>query len=247
MNHPIGSILIFSYGTLKRDFPNYPLILQNDATFIGTYITRQPYPLVIGPHGIPFLINLPDVAGAHRVKGELYSVSATGIIRLDDLEGTTTGHYQRLPILIQPEGGGGEEITAEAYYAHTSFGERMWDKRGKAGLSEYSELWNESVDLTSAHGHKHQRVVSLKLPGKGLSGTTSHFIGNLTFLRFLDLCNGVIPGEVPVNIRYCSELRVLPFYQQEIYQLPLEIFLSFNNFLLERIIYSETIHMKWEN
>ncbi|XP_065870366.1 putative gamma-glutamylcyclotransferase At3g02910 [Euphorbia lathyris] len=142
-NHQTPNIFIFTYGTLKTDFPNYTLIHDlirlNDATFVGTYITHQSYPLVIGPHGIPFLINLPNVAGAHHVKGEVYSVSTRGLRRLDELEGTSTGHYERLPIQVQAEIGGEEMITAEAYYAHRSFGERMWEKRGKAGLSEYSE------------------------------------------------------------------------------------------------------------
>lgn len=125
--------LIFTYGTLKRGFPNHSLmqslIDQNDAVFQGTHVTLHSYPLVCGPNSIPYLINLPG--SGHRVKGELYSVSTRGLVRLDELEGITLGHYERLPIQTQAE--------AEAYYAHRSFGEELWEKNGREGLSEYTE------------------------------------------------------------------------------------------------------------
>ena len=131
--------LIFTYGTLKRGFPNHglmqSLIDQNDAVFLGTHVTLHSYPLVCGPNGIPYLINLPG--SGHRVKGELYSVSTRGLRRLDELEGTALGHYERLPIQTQAEAEA--EAEAEAYYAHRSFGEELWEKNGREGLSEYTE------------------------------------------------------------------------------------------------------------
>ena len=87
------------------------------------------YLLVCGPNGIPYLINLPRLG--HWVKGELYSVSTRGLDRLDELEGTALGHYEWLPIQTQAE--------AEAYYTHLSFGEELWEKNGREGLSEYTE------------------------------------------------------------------------------------------------------------
>ncbi|XP_043807434.1 putative gamma-glutamylcyclotransferase At3g02910 [Manihot esculenta] len=138
--------IVFTYGTLKRDFPNYTLIqdliLQNDAAYIGTCITHQSHPLVIGPHGIPFLIKLPGAG--HHVNGELYCVSTRGLARLDEFEGTSNGHYERLPIQVtktENKGEGSDIVLseAEAYYAHRSFGERLWEKRGRIGLSEYSQ------------------------------------------------------------------------------------------------------------
>ncbi|KDP34295.1 hypothetical protein JCGZ_12643 [Jatropha curcas] len=140
--------LIFTYGTLKQNFPNYSLIqdliLQNDAAYLGTYITHRPYPLVIGPHGIPYLINLPSSDGSYRVKGELYSVSIKGLALLDELEGTRTGHYERLPIQVtkaerEGEGNAVVLVEAEAYYAHKKFGERLWVRKGKVGLNEYTD------------------------------------------------------------------------------------------------------------
>ena len=60
-------------------------------------------------------------------------MSTRGLRRLDELEGTALGHYERLPIQTQAE------AEAEAYYAHRSFGEELWEKNGREGLSEYTE------------------------------------------------------------------------------------------------------------
>ncbi|GMI63900.1 hypothetical protein like AT5G46720 [Hibiscus trionum] len=135
-------VLIFTYGTLKQGHGNHHLMQdlmhQKDAVFLGSHLTHQPHPLVIGPHGIPYLINLPG--HGHRVKGELYSVSAPGLVRLDQLEGTRIGHYERLPIQVcREEDEKGVVVAAEAYFAHRSFGERLWERKGKVGLIEFGE------------------------------------------------------------------------------------------------------------
>ena len=132
--------LIFTYGTLKRGFFNHTLmqdlISRNDAVYFGDFQTHHTFPLVCGPHGIPYLINLPG--SGHRVKGELYSVTGPGLARLDELEGTAIGHYERLPVRLvrDPD----DVVSAEAYFAHRSFGEALWEKNGRDGLSEYSEV-----------------------------------------------------------------------------------------------------------
>ncbi|KAJ4728674.1 Gamma-glutamylcyclotransferase, AIG2-like [Melia azedarach] len=132
--------LIFSYGTLKQGFANHylmqDLIDQNAAVCLGPSITLQPFPLVCGPYNIPYLINLPG--SGNRIKGELYSVSTQGLVRMDELEGTSIGHYDRLPVQVQRENDGAL-VEAEAYFANCSFGEGLWEKKGKVGMSEYSE------------------------------------------------------------------------------------------------------------
>ncbi|OIV93004.1 hypothetical protein TanjilG_20666 [Lupinus angustifolius] len=137
--------LIFAYGTLKQGFPNYALmqdlITKNDAVFIGTFSTRQPYPLVCGPHGIPYLINIPG--SGHLVTGELYSVSRRALVRLDEFEGVSLGYYERLPVMVVSDGDGGATVEtekeAEAYFGHRKFGERLWKKNGEVGMREYGE------------------------------------------------------------------------------------------------------------
>ncbi|GFZ15450.1 AIG2-like (avirulence induced gene) family protein [Actinidia rufa] len=76
----------------------------------------------------------------------LRRLSPRGLARIDELEGITLGHYERLPIqLLSASGvdgdccGGGEVVEAEAYYAHRSFAEEMWQRKGKVGFGEYTE------------------------------------------------------------------------------------------------------------
>ncbi|XP_059656810.1 putative gamma-glutamylcyclotransferase At3g02910 [Cornus florida] len=140
--------LIFTYGTLKRGFANHPLlqdlIRTDDAVYLGSYLTVHELPLVCGPHGVPFLLNLPGSA-RHRVHGELYAVSDRALARIDELEGTTRSHYERLPIQVRSEtevdggDGGGVVVEAEAYYAHRSYAEEMWRRNGRVGFSAFTE------------------------------------------------------------------------------------------------------------
>ncbi|XP_057758968.1 putative gamma-glutamylcyclotransferase At3g02910 [Arachis stenosperma] len=129
--------LIFVYGTLKRGLPNYPLMeglmAGNDAVLVGSYSTEEPHPLVLGPNGIPYLINLPG--SGQRVKGEVYSVSDRALSLLDDFEGLSVGHYERLPVRVAEVGG--DAVEAEAYFVQRGFGEGLWKKKGEVGLKEY--------------------------------------------------------------------------------------------------------------
>nr|GMC80825.1 probable LRR receptor-like serine/threonine-protein kinase At3g47570 [Ipomoea batatas] len=64
--------------------------------------------------------------------------------------------------------------------------------------------WNDSVHhcgwLGVGCGRRHQRVVELMLPDQGLVGTISPHIGNLTFLKILDLGGNGFYGEIPGEI-----------------------------------------------
>lgn len=129
--------LIFTYGTLKKGFSNHGLLenmfATGDASYLGPYTTLDEFPLLCGPFKVPFLLNFPG--SGHRVSGELYAVSPVALAHMDELEGTTKGHYERLPVKVEPVGGGGEEkavMRAEAYYAHRSYAEEMW-RRGDGG------------------------------------------------------------------------------------------------------------------
>ncbi|XP_022858963.1 putative gamma-glutamylcyclotransferase At3g02910 [Olea europaea var. sylvestris] len=125
--------LIFTYGTLKRGFHNHALIEDLmrtcDAVYLGNYSTVESFPLVVGPHGIPYLINLPG--SGHRVRGELYSVSSNrGLARLDELERVDDGHYERLPVEVTA-GDGRDKVVAvevDAYFAHRRFGKNKGSK-----------------------------------------------------------------------------------------------------------------------
>ncbi|KAK4721814.1 hypothetical protein R3W88_012047 [Solanum pinnatisectum] len=132
------SHFIFTYGTLKRGFPNHRLmenlISGGDVVFIGEYTTVETFPLCCGPYGIPYLINI--TGSGHRIRGELYKVNNSGLGPLDDLEGIEIDHYERLPVTVV--GDGGETVAAEAYFAHRRFGEGMWKRCGEVGIEEFS-------------------------------------------------------------------------------------------------------------
>ncbi|KAG0488526.1 hypothetical protein HPP92_007337 [Vanilla planifolia] len=138
--------LVFTYGTLKRGFSNHVLmqemIRDGDAAFLGISHTVEKFPLVCGPYRVPFLINLAGAGDC--VLGELYSVSPRGVARMDELEGVSRGHYERLPIsvrLISIDDSDEEApvFQGEAYYAHRSYGEELWERNGKKGFCAYSE------------------------------------------------------------------------------------------------------------
>ncbi|KAL9664808.1 hypothetical protein QQ045_020216 [Rhodiola kirilowii] len=137
-SHPIQNrTLVFAYGTLKRGFPNHNLLLDlisdKDATFLGPHKTSTSFPLIIGPHGIPYLINIPG--SGFRVAGELYFVTDKALARLDELEGVGIGHYERLPVVVD----GVMKVEAEAYFGHRSFGEEMWRRKsGVVVVEEYT-------------------------------------------------------------------------------------------------------------
>ncbi|KAL7147195.1 hypothetical protein ABFS83_06G091500 [Erythranthe nasuta] len=129
--------LIFTYGTLKQGFSNHALLQDmmatGDATFLGCCRTRRTLPLVCGPYRVPFLLNLPG--RGDRVSGEIYAVSAAALARMDELEGVTRGHYERLPIEIEER----PEEDVEAYYAHGSYAEALWRRSGEEGYNCYTE------------------------------------------------------------------------------------------------------------
>ncbi|KAI4384060.1 hypothetical protein MLD38_009829 [Melastoma candidum] len=73
--------------------------------------------------------------------------------------------------------------------------------------------WNDSNPLCSwtgvTCGHNHPRVVSLYLNGLSLSGSLSPYVGNLSFLRSIDLGDNSIGGEIPAEIGNLPRLQSL--------------------------------------
>ncbi|XP_077235093.1 AIG2-like (avirulence induced gene) family protein [Tasmannia lanceolata] len=133
--------VIFTYGTLKHGFSNHSLIQEmvrtGDAVYLGVYRTVEKYPMVCGPYRVPFLLNLPG--SGERVWGELYEVSVYGVGRMDELEGTSRGHYERLPVEVVRGVENTVVVGAEAYYGHRSYAEELWKRNGEKGFSVYSE------------------------------------------------------------------------------------------------------------
>ncbi|KAL6846670.1 hypothetical protein ACP4OV_024118 [Aristida adscensionis] len=133
--------MVFVYGTLKRGFPNHPLLAASACPFAGAATTAAPASLVIGPYSVPFLLPTPSSSsGSGRVvAGELYAASPAALVKLDALEGTHIGVYERRPLAVVAEGSG-EAVEAQAYFAHPSYAEALWRRCGgeAAEIGEYT-------------------------------------------------------------------------------------------------------------
>uniref|UniRef100_A0A0E0KC63 Gamma-glutamylcyclotransferase family protein n=1 Tax=Oryza punctata TaxID=4537 RepID=A0A0E0KC63_ORYPU len=139
-----AATMVFVYGTLKRGFPNHPLLAASGSPLAGAASTAAPASLVVGPYSVPFLLPIPtrqsSSSGGHLVSGELYAVSPRALVDLDALEGTHLGVYERRKVTVVVKGGSGEVVEAEAYFAHASYAEALWLRCGgeAAEIGEYT-------------------------------------------------------------------------------------------------------------
>jgi len=84
------SALLFVYGTLKRGCSNHRQM--GGLTFVGAARTQPGFRLYdVG--GFPGLVAAPD--DRDGVHGEVWSVDAAGLARLDRFEGVAEGLYRR--------------------------------------------------------------------------------------------------------------------------------------------------------
>ncbi|GFZ20720.1 leucine-rich repeat protein kinase family protein [Actinidia rufa] len=76
--------------------------------------------------------------------------------------------------------------------------------------------WNDTIHFCEWQGvgcgRKHQRVTALNLSSRGLAGSLSPHIGNLTFLRIIDLGNNTFHGTIPQHIGRLFRLQSLKLY-----------------------------------
>lgn len=118
--------LIFVYGTLKRGFSNHRFLAGQ--TFVGEARTRPGFRL-FDAGSYPGLVAWP--ADTEGVRGEVWSVDAEALTRLDRFEGLFEGLYRREPVpLLAPF----DRSPVDAYvYA-----------RSIEGLREVGSNWTES-------------------------------------------------------------------------------------------------------
>jgi gamma-glutamylaminecyclotransferase len=89
--------LLFVYGTLKRGCRNHRQLA--DQTFVGDARTAPGFRLYnLGEY--PGLVPVPT--DRDGVRGEVWSVDAAGLKRLDRFEGVQEGLYRREPIPLEP-------------------------------------------------------------------------------------------------------------------------------------------------
>lgn len=97
---------VFTYGTLKRGFPNHYFLRQ--ARFAGQARTVEPYAL----YADEFPLVYPG-ASVSTIRGEVYEVDDNTLARLDRLEGHPD-HYRRTEIKVRLDTG--ETVRAWIYF-----------------------------------------------------------------------------------------------------------------------------------
>ncbi|KAK6270633.1 hypothetical protein POUND7_007731 [Theobroma cacao] len=88
--------------------------------------------------------------------------------------------------------------------------------------------WNASLHFCEWQGvtcgRRHQRVTALDLDGLKLAGSLSPSIGNLTFLRRLNLSDNRLQGNIPKEVGYLRRLRVFDLFQNNLHgRIPVEL------------------------
>jgi gamma-glutamylcyclotransferase (GGCT)/AIG2-like uncharacterized protein YtfP len=119
------STLIFVYGTLKRGCCNHAQLA--DQTFVGT-ARSAPGLRLHDMDGYPGIAVAPEAAA--NVTGEVWSVDAATLARLDAFEGVAEGLYRRAPVALLPPF---HERVVEAY----------WPAKPVGHLPEIGAEWRE--------------------------------------------------------------------------------------------------------
>ncbi|WOG89101.1 hypothetical protein DCAR_0208337 [Daucus carota subsp. sativus] len=78
---------------------------------------------------------------------------------------------------------------------------------------EVLHSWNDSFHFCQWTGikcsAKHQRVISLDLKHQNLAGTLSPHVGNLSFLRLIDVAENSLHGVIPPELGFLARLQTL--------------------------------------
>ncbi|CAM0910245.1 unnamed protein product [Alopecurus aequalis] len=96
----------------------------------------------------------------------------------------------------------GDELALLAFRDAASPGGALASWNGSTGFCSWE-------GVTCSHGRNPPRVVALSLPKRGLAGTLSAAIGNLTFPVALELGFNALHGDVPASIGRLRRLRFL--------------------------------------
>lgn len=140
---------VFSYGTLKRGFPNHSIMEEVKASYIADVRTRFKYPLVqAGEWNSPFMLDARDYPDSYEINGELYEMDEKGIEALDKFEGVDKCVYKRSKIEICYASENGHSIPKDAwcYYRYENSVDLLADTTrfipffGKEELKKYTAV-----------------------------------------------------------------------------------------------------------
>ncbi|XP_027084393.1 receptor kinase-like protein Xa21 [Coffea arabica] len=139
--------------------------------------------------------------------------------------------------------------------SHVSASKQFKNETDRLALLEFKkQIYNDPLGVLNSWNHsqhhcqwegvtcgtRHQRVIALTLRHKQLSGTISPHVGNLSFMRFiqlgenqfhgeipqefgrlfrlrvLNLSSNAIGGKIPANLSYCSELVTISLIENKL-------------------------------
>ena len=155
MNLLLENNLVFSYGTLKRGFPNHSIMEEIKASYLVDAITKFKYPLVLaGKWNTPFLIDNKNYPNSYKVNGELFEIDKKGISTLDEFEGVGKCYYKRLKIDIYCKTEKGNTISKDTwcYFRYENSANLLMDSSrflpffGKKELKKYTAVHLRPLD-----------------------------------------------------------------------------------------------------
>ena len=127
--------LIFVYGTLKEDFPNFHI--NRGSRVPGEFVTVRRFPLyLVGVRRVPCVLNSPGEG--ERVIGQVFEVDAAALQQMDMLEGVhESDGYSRLSIDVVDR----DKSSAAAFaaFAYVKRPEQLAAETNRVGpLAEYT-------------------------------------------------------------------------------------------------------------
>ncbi len=146
-----ATTLYFTYGSLKRGFPNHEAHADILTDFVGEAVTRQALPLIVPDepnctnpncqwlHRMPALVDLKGKGSP--VTGEVYRLTEEAIRELDELEGfhgpgRPDNVYERKVITVRLNG----ELSQVQTYFIADAGPQLaaWREGASAAVADYS-------------------------------------------------------------------------------------------------------------
>ncbi|GAY41428.1 putative receptor-like protein kinase [Citrus sinensis] len=107
-------------------------------------------------------------------------------------------------------------LHSQSFSAHTNETDRLALLAIKSQLHDplgVTNSWNNSINLCQwagvTCGHRHQRVTELDLRHQNIGGSLSPYVGNLSFLRYINLATNNFHGEIPKEIGFLFRLETL--------------------------------------
>jgi len=114
-----SKMLLFVYGTLKKNFWNNHLLQK--SVFVGEFLTQDKFCLVVS-NGLPFVLTNPKLS---KIKGEVYYIDSLTLKSIDNLERNGKWYTRRPVKVINIKDG--SILDAELYFNDDACGEIIED------------------------------------------------------------------------------------------------------------------------